>query len=116
MLALWTRQVPGYRQVPDYKHEYQLVVLSSGLLGTNVSYLKTKKTYQPITDMEEENEKVQFLKSSGTSVLSVDSLEANGEPGVWMGKSLFLTVRDCPSAYIARPYRQVIYLPRESES
>ncbi|XP_032765688.1 centrosomal protein of 162 kDa [Rattus rattus] len=48
-----------------------------GLLGTNVSYLKTKKTYQPITDMEEETEKVQFLKSSGTSVLSVDSLEAN---------------------------------------
>lgn len=49
-----------------------------GLLGTNVSYLKTKKTYQPITDMEEESaEKVQFLKSSGTSVLSVDSLEAN---------------------------------------
>ncbi|XP_029399390.1 centrosomal protein of 162 kDa [Mus pahari] len=49
-----------------------------GLLGTNVSYLKTKKTYQPIMDTEEESaEKVQFLKSSGTSILSVDSLEAN---------------------------------------
>ncbi|XP_031199355.1 centrosomal protein of 162 kDa isoform X2 [Mastomys coucha] len=49
-----------------------------GLLGTNVSYLKTKKTHQPIMDTEEESaEKVQFLKSSGTSILSVDSLEAN---------------------------------------
>ncbi|XP_034340349.1 centrosomal protein of 162 kDa isoform X2 [Arvicanthis niloticus] len=49
-----------------------------GLLGTNVSYLKTKKTYQPAMDTEEESaEKVQFLKSSGTSILSVDSLEAN---------------------------------------
>ncbi|NP_955020.2 centrosomal protein of 162 kDa [Mus musculus] len=49
-----------------------------GLLGTNVSYLKTKKTYQPVMDTEEESaEKVQFLKSSGTSILSVDSLEAN---------------------------------------
>ncbi|XP_052043652.1 centrosomal protein of 162 kDa isoform X1 [Apodemus sylvaticus] len=50
----------------------------NGLLGTNVSYLKTKKTDQPIMDTEEESaEKVQFLKSSGTSILSVDSLEAN---------------------------------------
>ncbi|XP_006983771.1 centrosomal protein of 162 kDa [Peromyscus maniculatus bairdii] len=49
-----------------------------GLLGTNVSYLKTKKTSQPIMDSEEESaEKAQFLKSSGTSILSVDSLEAN---------------------------------------
>lgn len=49
-----------------------------GLLGTHVSYLKTKKTFQPIMDTEEESaEKVQFLKSSGTSILSVDSLEAN---------------------------------------
>ncbi|XP_076562477.1 centrosomal protein of 162 kDa-like isoform X2 [Arvicanthis niloticus] len=49
-----------------------------GLLGTNVSYLKTKKTYPPAMDTEEESaEKVQFLKSSGTSILSVDSLEAN---------------------------------------
>ncbi|KAL1781590.1 centrosomal protein of 162 kDa [Sigmodon hispidus] len=49
-----------------------------GLLGTNVSYLKTKKASQPIMDSEEESaEKVQFLKSSGTSILSVDSLEAN---------------------------------------
>ena len=45
-----------------------------------MSYLKTKKTDQPIMDIEEESaEKVQFLKSSGTSILSVDSLEANGE-------------------------------------
>ncbi|KAL6072538.1 hypothetical protein STEG23_006858, partial [Scotinomys teguina] len=49
-----------------------------GLLGTNVSYLKTKKTSQPIVDSEEESaEKAQFLKSSGTSILSVDSLEVN---------------------------------------
>ncbi|XP_050996153.1 centrosomal protein of 162 kDa [Acomys russatus] len=49
-----------------------------GLLGTHVSYLKTKKPSQPIVDTEEESaEKVQFLKSSGTSILSVDSLEVN---------------------------------------
>lgn len=34
-------------------------------------------------DSEEESaEKAQFLKSSGTSILSVDSLEANGEEDV----------------------------------
>lgn len=45
-----------------------------------MSYLKTKKMSQPIMDSEEESaEKAQFLKSSGTSILSVDSLEANGE-------------------------------------
>ncbi|XP_066215028.1 centrosomal protein of 162 kDa [Saccopteryx leptura] len=49
-----------------------------GLLGTNVSYLKTKTTSQPITEIEEESaERIQFLKSSGTSVLSIDSLETN---------------------------------------
>ncbi|XP_057595172.1 centrosomal protein of 162 kDa isoform X4 [Hippopotamus amphibius kiboko] len=49
-----------------------------GLLGTNVSYLKTKKTSQPIMEIEEKSaEKIQFLKSSGTSILSIDSLEAN---------------------------------------
>uniref|UniRef100_A0A8C3WBW8 Centrosomal protein of 162 kDa n=1 Tax=Catagonus wagneri TaxID=51154 RepID=A0A8C3WBW8_9CETA len=49
-----------------------------GLLGTNISYLKTKKTSQPIMEIEEESaERIQFLKSSGTSVLSIDSLEAN---------------------------------------
>uniref|UniRef100_A0A8C0WTU7 Centrosomal protein of 162 kDa n=1 Tax=Castor canadensis TaxID=51338 RepID=A0A8C0WTU7_CASCN len=49
-----------------------------GLLGTNVSYLKTKKTSQPVIETEEESaEKIQFLKSSGTSILSVDSLETN---------------------------------------
>ncbi|KAM7135985.1 centrosomal protein of 162 kDa isoform 1-T2 [Molossus nigricans] len=49
-----------------------------GLLGTNVSYLKTKKTSQPIMDIEEESaERIQFLKSSGTSILSIDSLETN---------------------------------------
>ncbi|KAM7337208.1 hypothetical protein ACRRTK_003327 [Alexandromys fortis] len=49
-----------------------------GVLGTNVSYLKTKKASHPILDTEEESaDKAQFLKSSGTSILSVDSLEAN---------------------------------------
>lgn len=47
-------------------------------LGTNVSYLKTKKTSQPMMDIEEESaERIQFLKSSGTSILSIDSLETN---------------------------------------
>ncbi|XP_011363179.1 centrosomal protein of 162 kDa isoform X2 [Pteropus vampyrus] len=49
-----------------------------GLLGTNVSYLKTKKTSQPIMEIEEESaERIQFLKSSGTSLISIDSLETN---------------------------------------
>ncbi|EPY87906.1 hypothetical protein CB1_000212002 [Camelus ferus] len=49
-----------------------------GLRGTNVSYLKTKKTSQPAMEVEEESaERIQFLKSSGTSILSIDSLEAN---------------------------------------
>ncbi|XP_068841468.1 centrosomal protein of 162 kDa [Capricornis sumatraensis] len=51
---------------------------SGGPFGTNVSYLKTKKTSQPVMETEEESaERIQFLKSSGTSILSVDSLEAN---------------------------------------
>lgn len=53
-------------------------VEDGGLLGTNVSYLKTKKTSQPIRDIEEESaERIQFLKSSGTSIISLDSLETN---------------------------------------
>nr|KAF6504357.1 centrosomal protein 162 [Rousettus aegyptiacus] len=49
-----------------------------GLLGTNVSYLKTKRTSQPILEIEEESaERIQFLKSSGTSIISIDSLETN---------------------------------------
>ncbi|XP_049628268.1 centrosomal protein of 162 kDa [Suncus etruscus] len=49
-----------------------------GLLATNVSYIKTKKTSQPLTKIEEEcTERIQFLKSSGTSILSIDSLETN---------------------------------------
>ncbi|XP_039077757.1 centrosomal protein of 162 kDa isoform X2 [Hyaena hyaena] len=49
-----------------------------GLLRTNVSYLKVKKTSQPIMEIEEESpERIQFLQSSGTSVLSIDSLETN---------------------------------------
>ncbi|XP_006892226.1 PREDICTED: centrosomal protein of 162 kDa [Elephantulus edwardii] len=49
-----------------------------GLLKTNVSYLKMKKTSQPVMEMEEDSdEKLQFLKSSGTSILSIDSLETN---------------------------------------
>ncbi|KFO30411.1 Protein QN1 like protein [Fukomys damarensis] len=48
-----------------------------GLLRTNVSYLKTK-TSHPVVETEEESaEKSQHLKSSGTSILSVDSLETN---------------------------------------
>ena len=51
-----------------------------GPFGTNVSYLKTKKTSQPVMETEEESaERIQFLKSSGTSILSIDSLEANGK-------------------------------------
>lgn len=50
----------------------------SGLLGTNVSYLKAKKSSQPIMEVEEESaERIQFLQSSGTSILSIDSLETN---------------------------------------
>ncbi|XP_069344429.1 centrosomal protein of 162 kDa [Eulemur rufifrons] len=49
-----------------------------GQLGTNVSFLKTKKISQPVMEIEEEStEKIQLLKSSGTSILSIDSLEAN---------------------------------------
>ncbi|XP_045698490.1 centrosomal protein of 162 kDa [Phyllostomus hastatus] len=49
-----------------------------GLLGTNVNYLKTKTTSQPIMEIEEESaERIHFLKSSGTSILSIDSLETN---------------------------------------
>uniref|UniRef100_A0A452V2K6 Centrosomal protein of 162 kDa n=1 Tax=Ursus maritimus TaxID=29073 RepID=A0A452V2K6_URSMA len=49
-----------------------------GLLGTTVSYLKAKKPSQPIMEIEEESaERIQFLQSSGTSVLSIDSLETN---------------------------------------
>lgn len=55
-----------------------------GLLGTNVSYLKTKQTTQPITETEEPSaRRVQVLKSSGTSVLSIDSLETNGRRENW---------------------------------
>ncbi|XP_026913117.1 centrosomal protein of 162 kDa isoform X3 [Acinonyx jubatus] len=49
-----------------------------GQLGTNVSYVKAKKTSQPIMGIEEEcPERIQFLQSSGTSILSIDSLETN---------------------------------------
>ncbi|XP_005377754.1 PREDICTED: centrosomal protein of 162 kDa isoform X2 [Chinchilla lanigera] len=49
-----------------------------GLVGTNVSYLKGKKSSHPVMEIEEESaEKSQLLKSSGTSILSVDSLETN---------------------------------------
>uniref|UniRef100_A0A8I3ZZQ1 Centrosomal protein of 162 kDa n=1 Tax=Callithrix jacchus TaxID=9483 RepID=A0A8I3ZZQ1_CALJA len=62
--------VPWWITEDDFKDD--------GLLGTNVSYLKTKKTSQPVTEIEEESaEKIQFLKSSGTSLLSTDSLETN---------------------------------------
>ncbi|XP_055130062.1 centrosomal protein of 162 kDa isoform X1 [Symphalangus syndactylus] len=62
--------VPWWITEDDFKDD--------GLLGTNVSYLKTKKTSQAVTEIEEESaEKIQFLKSSGTSLLSTDSLETN---------------------------------------
>ncbi|XP_016811432.2 centrosomal protein of 162 kDa isoform X2 [Pan paniscus] len=62
--------VPWWITEDDFKDD--------GLLGTNVSYLKTKKTSQPVMEIEEESaEKIQFLKSSGTSLLSTDSLETN---------------------------------------
>ncbi|KAL4675863.1 hypothetical protein H8959_010008, partial [Pygathrix nigripes] len=62
--------VPWWITEDDFKDD--------GPLGTNVSYLKTKKTSQPVTEIEEESaEKIQFLKSSGTSFLSTDSLETN---------------------------------------
>ncbi|XP_004860307.1 centrosomal protein of 162 kDa isoform X1 [Heterocephalus glaber] len=48
-----------------------------GLLGTNVSYLKTKTSHQVMEIEDESAEKSQLLKSSGTSILSVDSLETN---------------------------------------
>nr|XP_045723142.1 centrosomal protein of 162 kDa isoform X1 [Mirounga angustirostris]XP_054361431.1 centrosomal protein of 162 kDa isoform X1 [Mirounga angustirostris] len=49
-----------------------------GLLGTNVSYLKAKRPSQPIMEIQEESaERIQFLQSSGTSILSIDSLETN---------------------------------------
>ncbi|XP_042842692.1 centrosomal protein of 162 kDa isoform X5 [Panthera tigris] len=49
-----------------------------GQLGTNVSFVKAKKTSQPIMEIEEEcPERIQFLQSSGTSILSIDSLETN---------------------------------------
>ncbi|XP_012892182.1 PREDICTED: centrosomal protein of 162 kDa [Dipodomys ordii] len=62
--------VPWWITEDDFKDD--------GLLGTNVSYLKLKKTSQPIVETEEESpENIQLLKSSGTSILSVDSLETN---------------------------------------
>ncbi|XP_018885777.3 centrosomal protein of 162 kDa isoform X1 [Gorilla gorilla gorilla] len=62
--------VPWWITEDDFKDD--------GLLGTNVSYLKTKKTSQAVMEIEEESaEKIQFLKSSGTSLLSTDSLETN---------------------------------------
>ncbi|XP_037587691.1 centrosomal protein of 162 kDa isoform X2 [Cebus imitator] len=62
--------VPWWMTEDDFKDD--------GLLGTNVSYLKTKKTSQPVTEIGEESAgKIQFLKSSGTSLLSTDSLETN---------------------------------------
>ncbi|XP_042795219.1 centrosomal protein of 162 kDa isoform X5 [Panthera leo] len=49
-----------------------------GQLGTNVSFVKGKKTSQPIMEIEEEcPERIQFLQSSGTSIFSIDSLETN---------------------------------------
>ncbi|XP_064216940.1 centrosomal protein of 162 kDa isoform X2 [Aotus nancymaae] len=62
--------VPWWITEDDFKDD--------GLLGTNVSYLKTKKPSQPVMEIGEESaEKIQFLQSSGTSLLSIDSLETN---------------------------------------
>ncbi|KAM6180912.1 centrosomal protein of 162 kDa isoform 2-T2 [Erethizon dorsatum] len=60
-----------------------------GLLGTNISYLKTKMTSHPVMEIEEESaEKSQLLKSSGTSILSVDSLETNEPVVSELGRSV----------------------------
>ncbi|XP_043820598.1 centrosomal protein of 162 kDa [Dromiciops gliroides] len=48
-----------------------------GALGTNVSFLKSQKISQPIVEMGEAAGKVHPCKSSGTSVISRDSLETN---------------------------------------
>lgn len=94
-----------------------------GVLGTNVSYLKTKKASQPIVDTEEESaDKAQFLKSSGTSILSVDSLEANGEKGdvtreVTATATALQTFIAVDSTVSQLPSHIILYdLPRESGS
>uniref|UniRef100_A0A5F8G7Q8 Centrosomal protein of 162 kDa n=1 Tax=Monodelphis domestica TaxID=13616 RepID=A0A5F8G7Q8_MONDO len=48
-----------------------------GALGTNVSFLKAPKVSQQVIEMEEASGKVHPCKSSGTSVISRDSLETN---------------------------------------
>ncbi|XP_044532255.1 centrosomal protein of 162 kDa [Gracilinanus agilis] len=48
-----------------------------GALGTNVSFLKAPKVSQQVVEMEEAAGKVHPCKSSGTSVISRDSLETN---------------------------------------
>ncbi|XP_020825579.1 centrosomal protein of 162 kDa isoform X2 [Phascolarctos cinereus] len=48
-----------------------------GVLGTNVNFLKSQKISQPVVEMEEVTGKVYLCKSSGTSVISRDSLETN---------------------------------------
>ncbi|XP_074166482.1 centrosomal protein of 162 kDa isoform X3 [Sminthopsis crassicaudata] len=48
----------------------------NGAFGTNVSFLKSQKVSQPI-EIEEAAGKVHPCKSSGTSVISRDSLETN---------------------------------------
>ncbi|XP_036624788.1 centrosomal protein of 162 kDa [Trichosurus vulpecula] len=48
-----------------------------GALGTNVNFLKSQKISQPVVEMEEPTSKVLLCKSSGTSVISRDSLETN---------------------------------------
>lgn len=92
-----------------------------GVLGTNVSYLKTKKASQPIVDTEEESaDKAQFLKSSGTSILSVDSLEANGEKGDVTREvtaTVLQTFVAVDSTVPQLPSHIILYdLPRESGS
>ncbi|XP_074043195.1 centrosomal protein of 162 kDa isoform X3 [Macrotis lagotis] len=48
-----------------------------GALGTNVSFLKSQKVSLPIVEMEEAAGQLNPCKSSGTSVISRDSLETN---------------------------------------
>uniref|UniRef100_A0A4X2K5E5 Centrosomal protein of 162 kDa n=1 Tax=Vombatus ursinus TaxID=29139 RepID=A0A4X2K5E5_VOMUR len=48
-----------------------------GALGTNINFLKSQKVSQPVVEVEEATGKVYLCKSSGTSVISGDSLETN---------------------------------------
>ncbi|XP_072498829.1 centrosomal protein of 162 kDa isoform X2 [Notamacropus eugenii] len=48
-----------------------------GALGTNVNFLKSQKVSQPVIEVGEATGKAHLCRSSGTSVISRDSLETN---------------------------------------